>query len=548
MTEFDDAFIARLALARDNPRDYTNLMIAAVDGDAVHDHPFMDLIYDSLECCLRAGKHCVLVMPPEHGKTTIIDRWLIHKKAHSPRLRIGITSGDDGLSKKSLTKIRKIILSDVNRAIFPHMMPDQSRSQARGEWNQTRLYMNGDSTDPSFEVYPLEGQVQGARLDILKLDDIVGISHKTSEADRNRIHSIVHATWLNRLTAGGIAIIPANVFHREDAIHKMAESSAFHTLWLGDNGTDSMYWRVHHPAPGWSHGESGEFALWDAVWPKARLEAKEQSDRLYYKQMFGGKAMLAEECRFPGHEQWARYQPEDLVREINAGGRIYATLDPAGGKFVHKNDFAAIPVVMIGADKLLYMLDIWMAREEPQRQVAKLWEMHEKWSQHGCQGLEHASIEVLPKDQGFIRPAIRHHEDELRKEGNDFWRMSWDLHASNKPKPTRIDGSVRYFTNGWIKWPWNLQELIASSPHWRELVNQIEDFPMGNHDDGPDALAAAIELAVKRGPKLAMTDFSANEKDRLRRKAQAVTERANELVMPNEFGEVKKRKTTPWAM
>lgn len=544
----DQVLAAHLALARSSPRDYTNTMIAAVDGDSVHDHPFMGLIYDSLNLCLKVGKHCGLVMPPEHAKTTIIDRWLVWQKAHSPRIRIGISSGDDGLSKKSLTKIRKIILSDFNRAIFPHMMPDQSRSQARGEWNQSRLYMDGDSSDPSFEVYPFEGMVQGARLDLLKLDDIVGISHKTSQADRERVHSILHATWLNRLTAKGIAIIPANVFHREDAIHKMTESSSFHVLWMGYNGTDSIYWRVHHPVEGWKHGESGEFPLWEKVWPKKRLLAKEASDRLYYRQMFGGKAMLAEECRFPPREQWKTYDPEDLITQINGGGRIYATLDPAGGKMVHKNDFAAIPVVMIGADKFVYVLDVWMAREEPQRQVAMLWELHEKWSHHGCQGIEHASIEVLPKDQGFIRPAVRYQQEELRKAENAFWALSWDLHSVTVPKVTRIDGVVRYFTNGWIRWPWNLGELIQTSAHWRELVNQIEDFPMGNHDDGPDALAACIELAVRRGPKLGTTGIEADEKDRIRRRRLAVEDRKNEIVMPNEYGEIKPGGRSAWAM
>lgn len=550
MTLFTDEELlaAHLALARESPREYTNLMIAAVDGDAVHDHPFQDLIYDSLDCCLKAGKHCVLVMPPEHGKTTIIDRWLVWHKAHSPRLRIGITSGDMDLAKKSLTKIRKIILSDINRMIFSHMMPDQSRSQARGEWNQSRLYMDGDSSDPSFEVYPLTGQIQGSRLDIFKMDDIVGIECKTSEPERLDIHSRIHATFLNRLTDNGIAIVAANVFHREDPIHKMAQSPSFHTLWLGYNGTDSMYWRVHHPAEGWPHGDGGTLPLWDAVWPKERLLAKELADRLYYKQMFGGKAMLAEECRFPPREQWATYQPEDLVAQINAGARIYATLDPAGGKFVKHGDFAAVPVVMIGSDKLLYVLDVWMGREEPQRQVEKLWELHEKWSQHGCQGIEHASIEVLPKDDGFIRPAVKHRQDELRKGGDKFWNLSWDLHSVTKPKVTRIDGVVRYFSNGWIKWPWNLAELIAKNESWREMVNQIEDFPMGGHDDGPDALAACIELAMRRGPKLMTTPDYAAEKDRARAKRLAVEDRGNRVVTPNEFGEIKRKTANAWAL
>jgi predicted phage terminase large subunit-like protein len=36
----------------------------------------------------------------------------------------------------------------------------------------------------------------------------------------------------------------------------------------------------------------------------------------------------------------------------------------------------------------------------------------------------------------------------------------------------------------------------------RELVNQLRDFPIGDHDDGPDALEMAYRLAADLGVKL----------------------------------------------
>jgi predicted phage terminase large subunit-like protein len=35
----------------------------------------------------------------------------------------------------------------------------------------------------------------------------------------------------------------------------------------------------------------------------------------------------------------------------------------------------------------------------------------------------------------------------------------------------------------------------ANSPGARLLVNQLREFPLGDHDDGPDALEMAIRLA-----------------------------------------------------
>ena len=38
------------------------------------------------------------------------------------------------------------------------------------------------------------------------------------------------------------------------------------------------------------------------------------------------------------------------------------------------------------------------------------------------------------------------------------------------------------------------QLRFADTPHNRLLVRQLEDFPLGEHDDGPDALEMAIRL------------------------------------------------------
>lgn len=541
---------AILGLARSEPKTYVNSIVAFVDGDSVHLHPFQDLLYESLNLCLQAGKHCVLVMPPEHIKTTGVARWSVWQRAKNPRLRIGLTSGDEGRAKKTLTAIRKIILSSFNQIIFPHMRPDASRSQARGEWNQTRLYLDGDSTDPSFEVYPFEGEAGGARLDILIMDDVIGASCRTSEADRTRTYGLIHGQWLNRLTGEGIAIVLNNVWHREDAVHKMALSPSFHTFWMGYRGTESIYWRCHHPVSGWMHGEAGEFGLWEAVWPESRLINRDNADHFAYKRMFGGKAMLAEECRFPPMGQWARWSDEDVAKVQFNGGYLYATLDPAGGKFVKKGDFAAIAVVMIGRDRFLYVIDVWMGRELPQRQIERLWEIHEKWADWG--GLRHASIEVLPKDDGFVVPVVRAHQDKLREAGREEWKMSWDVHGAWENKITRIDGSVRYFTNGWIKWPHDLERRVKAGAGWREMVNQLEDFPLADHDDGPDSLAAAIELAVKRGPMLELTRDGRLAQDRANLERYLLEERKNNRFDPVEYDEwgrvVKKAEAGAWAL
>lgn len=516
---------ATLARARDNFRYYINCMIAGVDGDSVHPHEFQDLIDDSLARCAKAGKHCVIVAPPEHAKTTRVIRWAIWMRAHNPRLRIGLTSGDQGRAEKSLTAIRKIILSDFNRAIFPAMMPDQSRSQARGEWNKTRLYLDGDTTDPSFEVYPFEGQVQGARIDILIADDVVGSTCKTSEADRLRVHGVIHGTWLNRLTAGGIAVILNNVWHREDPIHKMAESPSFHTLWIGYNGQDSLYWRVNAPVKGWKHGDGGEMELWREVWPEHRLLAKYEADRFYYKQIFGGKAMLAEECVFPPHAEWKRYWPEDILR-VETQMLLYAHLDPAGGKYVKKGDYACVCVIGIDINRIMYLLDVLCWRGDALEQAAVLWELHERFRTEGVRGITRATVEVLPKDERWIWPLLETMNAKEQAIGNG---LDIGMSSSREPKHARIHTLLREIRQGFLRFPHDWEARMLKSPHVRNLTNQLEDFPLGDHDDGPDALERAVRLAESEGP---MVLGKMGEEEKMR----AILVQGRELDKSNVIG------------
>lgn len=56
-------------------------------------------------------------------------------------------------------------------------------------------------------------------------------------------------------------------------------------------------------------------------------------------------------------------------------------------------------------------------------------------------------------------------------------------------KLVRIRSLTQYLSQGAIRFK-------GSSPGARLLVEQLRDFPLGDHDDGPDALEMAIRLAA----------------------------------------------------
>lgn len=491
--EVDEYLRAHLAAAREDPLEYADLAMAW-EEQTVHRHGIHQLIQGAITAAQADGKHCVLVMPPEHGKTSQIAKrivWEIGRAIRQGRnCRVGLTSADMDLAERNVVAIRKTMISRLTREIWPELKPDTRASKSGGEWSKRKLYLEGQSA-PCVELFPFTGEATGARLDILWADDVVTIKCQESEAARIKAENAIHSTFLRRLTGNGIAIFSNNCWHREDPIHQMLQDDAFLVVWLGYIGFERMYWRVHHPGASWAFGDEGELELWKP-WTPGRLK---KVKRLIYKRMFEQRAVLREDMRFPPCEEWATFDPYELQRQrLNA--RFYLWLDPAGGKNAHHHDYAAILVVMIAQDKQLYAVDCWMDKVIPEEQVEKVWQMHRRW------GLTAAWAEVQAKDDKWIRIVFNAYQQALRESGDEAWKLAWYLRNQTRNKHSRIDSINGHMHNGFIKFPAGFQTNGIPAEKWRVLVNQMEDFPGKpiDHDDGPDALAGAIEVAEQGGP------------------------------------------------
>lgn len=498
-TDEQQELLASMTLARVDPREYIKLMISAVDGDPVHEHPLFDLYVDSLMRCLATRTWTQIIAPPEHLKSTVLRWLLVWIKAKNPRLRIGLTSADRDRSQKTLTAIRKGILSSINQQIFPHMLADASRSKERGEWNQNMIYLNGDVTDPSFEVFAFWGDVLGSRVDIWLMDDVVTQESEDSPTIREKTWRRINRTFLTRLTDSGLVFFLGNVWHREDAHHKMANSQSVHTLWIGYEGTERLYYKVLNSAPGWKRPLEGTMERIEAIWPESRLQAVYNNDPTTYRKSYGGKALSEEDMIFPPREKWKIWQPQELA-PIMDQIRIYAALDPSGGKYAKHNDFAAMSAIGIDAQRRLYLLGWRCARVSAIDQAHWLWDMHDALKRAGFRlGIWQAEVEFLPKDEDWLWPEVERINAEEQAKNNS---LNISAHYDNRSKPTRIHAMLKHFKHRFLAFPHDWLDQCKTDRETREFTCQIEDFRGDDreHDDAPDCLAAAIELAEREGP------------------------------------------------
>lgn len=170
--------------------------------------------------------------------------------------------------------------------------------------------------------------------------------------------------------------------------------------------------------------------------------------------------------------------PEIRLDEL----QIYGFLDPATGKAPTARkaggDFAAIVTVGVDAVGYIYVLGAWLERAGPSAQIDQIFDLHEQW------GYAEFAIEANAFQKQMLEPI----DDERarRRRGRKRWdvEVRGVVHRTNKRM--RILGLEPLVRNGWLLFRDELDE---------EFGRQLSDFPMGAHDDAPDALQGAVALA-----------------------------------------------------
>ena len=165
-------------------------------------------------------------------------------------------------------------------------------------------------------------------------------------------------------------------------------------------------------------------------------------------------------------DQWGRKIPLD----------VYGFWDLAVGKGNKRDDYNA--VVIIGRDKLtgvMYVLDAWSAKVPAHKALAVAEQKISEWQPRLF------GVETIQMQYEFYRQL----QENIMKHGLYATRLK----ACNPKakKEDRIQILEPLFETGYLR-------LKRSQ---RLLLEQLLVFPQGEHDDLPDALASAVDLAGK---------------------------------------------------
>ena len=170
---------------------------------------------------------------------------------------------------------------------------------------------------------------------------------------------------------------------------------------------------------------------------------------------------------------------------------IAGFLDSAVGRGAktRSGDYAAIATVGIDRAGYLYVLDLWLRRAAPTRQITAMFDLHERWN-YTLFGVETNCFQQL-----LLLPIEE--ERKRRKDSGRPWQLPIREVHHSQAKEMRIASLEPLVANGWLRFAADLPDLF-----WA----QIESFPRSEHDDALDALEGAVSLLrslqveTRRGP------------------------------------------------
>jgi len=157
-----------------------------------------------------------------HNTSQLTGR-LLFEIQKNPDIRAVICGNTAEQGYKTLGACERYIEKDPDlKLVNPNLHPSDPWS--RSQFSVKRNMMGRDSTLTAIGVH---GNILGARIDFLVLDDILDYENTRTAAAREDLWNWYHSTLVGRLTENAKVVIIGNAWHPEDLLHRLAKSGAW---------------------------------------------------------------------------------------------------------------------------------------------------------------------------------------------------------------------------------------------------------------------------------------------------------------------------------
>lgn len=436
----------------------------------------------------------LIMLPRAHLKSHMVATWASWIITRHPEVTILYVSATSGLAETQLFAIKNILTSTPYQRYFPeYIHPNEGK---REKWSLSAVSIDHPKRkqegvrDPTITTAGLTTNTTGWHADILIPDDLVVPENAYTEDGRESV-SKKSSQFTSILNAGGFTMACGTRYHPSDiyATWKKQEYDIF-------DEEDNVINRV----PVWDVKEYTVERDGVFIWPRtirphdnkafgfnsqvlAKIRAQYEDRVQFYAQYYN-------DPNDPGSNRISRdkFQYYDRKFLKQEGGswyfknkrlNVYAAIDFAFS-LSKKSDNTAIVVIGVDEENFIYILDIDCFKSDKiSEYFTHIAQLHSKW------GFKKLRAEVTVAQSIIVRDL----KDRIREDGLS---ISIDEHRPTRNEGTkdeRIAAALEHRYDNMVMWHYKggytdvlEEELVLARPA---------------HDDIKDALACAVEIAIK---------------------------------------------------
>ncbi len=463
-------------------------------------------------------RRLMIFMPPQHGKSELVSRrFPAFMLGLDPDLRLICASHTHDLAVSMNRDVQRIMTADAYRNVFSEtrlngsplplegarpgvsasispLLPgagpgvraiiSPSPYAGEGPGVRGRKFLARRTMD-LFEIPGHRGSLRSAGVgnsiagnpaDGAIIDDPFG---KREDADspvmRQRVWEWYTSDLYTRLSADAWIVLTHTRWHRDDLAGRLLRKMA---------GRSADQWEilclpaVREEGPGdpCDRRRPGE-PLWPAFKSAADLEIIRQQDARAYAALYQQDPADASAAEWAPElfGDWIWVPPDKWPKQFVL--RVVC-VDASKGRSDKQGDYSAIVFLGVGKDRLLYV-DAILDRI-PLDQIVRKTAVYCDEKKPDFVGIEAEQFQEL----------LVH---EFRRQCGYGYAKRWPIYemmTEGVPKIARIRRLSQYVINRELRFK-------ADSPGCRLLVDQLMDFPLAEHDDGPDALEMCTRLPVE---------------------------------------------------
>lgn len=436
----------------------------------------------------------LIMLPRAHLKSHMVATWAAWIITRHPEITILYVSATAGLAEAQLYAIKNILTSPVYTRYYPEYVNPQEGK--REKWSLSSIAIDHPQRkkegirDATIATAGLTTNTTGWHADILIPDDLVVPENAYTEDGRDSV-SKKSSQFTSILNAGGFTLACGTRYHPGD-IYGTWKGQEFDIY--NDNG------EIIDRKPVWSVKEYAVERDGVFIWPRACRPSDNKFFGFDPQTLAKIKAQYEDRVQFfaqyyndpndPGTNRIDRskFQYYDKKFLVQSNGywtfrgkrlNVYAAIDFAFS-LTKKSDNTAIVVIGMDNDGFIYILDIVVFKSDKIKDYFdSIQNLHMKWE------FKKLRAEVTVAQAVIVRDL----KDKMREEGLS---LSIDEHRPNRNEGTKAERiaaalehkyenqTIWHFKGGYIDML--EEELVLARP---------------KHDDIKDALASAVEIAVK---------------------------------------------------